>query len=549
MHWLPLVAMVITSALPSPRSPAPRPIAAATEPGRSLDNHKNYNSEYHSLSDASMSSRTDMTNSKQDHVGVSSLHSTDQSSEGLKNSNHLENASQKDFTVTTAANQTDKTSLSDTGDSQLHNNHNQVDYSLPSLINQVDYNYQDKTKQEKYLLQSKSKKDPRIDTATQRDNTDQDTDNDIVGGNLRSFHTENYRLQDGQRQGNYISPNNRKAEEYKSQDITAHEDNHLPATIQKENYFPQKTKLEEHYKMADISIQEHYSPYEYAISKDGTIATGNYDKPEKLSVADSTGNWGGELNEVQGASETDMIGGKLLGEADLLFLDTHPRVLFSPSPSPPNHPPLLLMLEGGFTEDERVGEDEEERNEGSDTYIEGPGDGKRQVESKRFDREADARSESGAETEQASHPKARPKRAQASYVGLREMSVCDAHNVWVTDKKTAVDLYGRTVTVLSEIQTLSGPLKQYFFETRCRTADPRGSGKSKAEVAPGSSGPMGVSGGSCRGVDKKQWVSMCKPKQSYVRALTADVDKKIGWRWIRIDSSCVCVLLSRATRN
>ncbi|XP_061088222.1 uncharacterized protein LOC133122311 [Conger conger] len=511
MHWLPLVAMVITSALPFPRSPAPRPIAAATEPGRSIDNHRNSNSEYNRLSDASMSLRTDTTNSKQTHKSVSSLHNTDRNSKSLKHSSHLDNASQKDFNVTTASNQTDKTSLSDTADAQSQDNHNQVDYSLPSLMDQVDYNYQDKTKQEKYLLQSETQQDPQIDIVTQRDNTYQDTDNDIVRGNLRSFHTENDRLQDVQWKGNRISPNNRKAEEYKSQDIAAHEDDRLPGTTPKENYFH---------------------------------AMGHYDKAEKLSVEDSAGNWGGELNEVYRAGEADMTGGKLLGEADLLFLDSHPRVLFSPSSSPPDHPPLMLMLEGGLTEDGRVREEDEKRDEGSDMHTDGPGGMEGQAESEGFDEEADE-----AKGEQASHTRARPKRSHASSVGPREMSVCDSHNMWVTDKKTAVDLYGDTVNVLPEIQTLTGPLKQYFFETRCRTAQLRGSGRGKAAAASGSSAPLGVSGGSCRGVDKKQWASMCKPKQSYVRALTMDVNRKVGWRWIRIDSSCVCVLLSRATRG
>ncbi len=59
---------------------------------------------------------------------------------------------------------------------------------------------------------------------------------------------------------------------------------------------------------------------------------------------------------------------------------------------------------------------------------------------------------------------------------------------------------------------------------------------------------MGVAGAGCFGVDKKQWVSECKAKQSYVRALTKDANNRIGWRWIRIDSSCVCVLLSRANQ-
>uniref|UniRef100_A0A672Z0L4 Nerve growth factor-related domain-containing protein n=1 Tax=Sphaeramia orbicularis TaxID=375764 RepID=A0A672Z0L4_9TELE len=109
-----------------------------------------------------------------------------------------------------------------------------------------------------------------------------------------------------------------------------------------------------------------------------------------------------------------------------MFLDAHPRVLFSPSPSPPEHPPILLR---------------------------------------------------------------------------GEKSVCESESVW----------------------TQTGPLKQYFYETASRP-------NLEAER---------------RGVDKKQWVSECKAKQSFVRALTKDANNRTGWRWIRIDSSCVCVLLSR----
>uniref|UniRef100_A0A3Q0S2R5 Neurotrophin-4 n=1 Tax=Amphilophus citrinellus TaxID=61819 RepID=A0A3Q0S2R5_AMPCI len=113
-------------------------------------------------------------------------------------------------------------------------------------------------------------------------------------------------------------------------------------------------------------------------------------------------------------------------------------------------------------------------------------------------------------------------------IRTRERSVCESESSWV-DKIHATDFRGQNVTVLQEIQTQTGPLKQYFYETRCRSAE-----------------RTGVAGGGCLGVDKKQWHSECKAKQSYVRALTKDSNNKIGWRWIRIDSSCVCVLLSRA---
>uniref|UniRef100_A0A8C8RGR3 Neurotrophin-4 n=1 Tax=Pelusios castaneus TaxID=367368 RepID=A0A8C8RGR3_9SAUR len=123
----------------------------------------------------------------------------------------------------------------------------------------------------------------------------------------------------------------------------------------------------------------------------------------------------------------------------------------------------------------------------------------------------------------------RVRRAEGVEAARRgEMAVCDSVSVWVTDKRTAVDIRGKTVTVLSEVQTLTGPLKQYFFETKCN--------------------PAGGTVSGCRGVDRRHWLSECKVKQSYVRALTMDSDKLIGWRWIRIDTACVCTLLSRAGR-
>ncbi|KAJ3611921.1 hypothetical protein NHX12_020201 [Muraenolepis orangiensis] len=107
-----------------------------------------------------------------------------------------------------------------------------------------------------------------------------------------------------------------------------------------------------------------------------------------------------------------------------------------------------------------------------------------------------------------------------SYRG--EYSVCDSESQWVTDKAQAVDLRNRPVNVLGQIKTsATAEVKQYFYETRCRTPKPFKNG--------------------CRGIDDKHWNSQCKTVQTYVRALTQDVNA-VGWRWIRIDTSCVCAL-------
>uniref|UniRef100_UPI003AAA8FF7 neurotrophin-3 n=1 Tax=Centroberyx gerrardi TaxID=166262 RepID=UPI003AAA8FF7 len=114
-----------------------------------------------------------------------------------------------------------------------------------------------------------------------------------------------------------------------------------------------------------------------------------------------------------------------------------------------------------------------------------------------------------------------------SYRG--EYSVCDSESQWVTDKTQAMDIRGQAVTVMAKIKTTgTQEAKQYFYETRCRTAKPSKSG--------------------CRGIDDKHWNSQCKTSQTYVRALTRERNA-VGWRWIRIDTSCVCALSRKHRRT
>ncbi|XP_036374158.1 neurotrophin-3 isoform X2 [Megalops cyprinoides] len=113
-----------------------------------------------------------------------------------------------------------------------------------------------------------------------------------------------------------------------------------------------------------------------------------------------------------------------------------------------------------------------------------------------------------------------------SYRG--EYSVCDSESQWVTDKTNAVDIRGHQVTVLGVIKTSGTEVKQYFYETKCRSAKPFKSG--------------------CRGIDDKHWNSQCKTSQTYVRALTSE-KTSVGWRWIRIDTSCVCALSRKQRRT
>lgn len=114
-----------------------------------------------------------------------------------------------------------------------------------------------------------------------------------------------------------------------------------------------------------------------------------------------------------------------------------------------------------------------------------------------------------------------------SYRG--EYSVCDSQSLWVTDRTEAVDDRGSLVTVLSKIR-LNGKdyIKQYFYETRCDSQRPYKGG--------------------CRGIDSKNWNSQCKTTQTLVRALT-QLRNAVGWRWIRIDTSCVCALSRKRRRT
>lgn len=136
---------------------------------------------------------------------------------------------------------------------------------------------------------------------------------------------------------------------------------------------------------------------------------------------------------------------------------------------------------------------------------------------------------SGGLNNAAASNKTRRKRyaEHRSYRG--EYSVCDSESQWVTDKTQAVDTRGDHVTVLAKIKTsATQDIKQYFYETRCRT-------------------PRPFKGG-CRGIDDKNWNSQCKTTQTYVRALT-QVRNSVGWRWIRIDTSCVCALSRKRHRT
>nr|QSI84021.1 nerve growth factor [Calliophis bivirgatus] len=100
-------------------------------------------------------------------------------------------------------------------------------------------------------------------------------------------------------------------------------------------------------------------------------------------------------------------------------------------------------------------------------------------------------------------------------------AVCESISAWVSDKTTATDINGRTVTVVAEINHNNNFYKQYFFETKCNNPNPVPS--------------------ECRGIDSRQWNSYCTTTDTFVNALTME-GNKASWRFIRINTACVCVI-------
>ncbi|XP_060759136.1 neurotrophin-3-like isoform X1 [Neoarius graeffei] len=134
--------------------------------------------------------------------------------------------------------------------------------------------------------------------------------------------------------------------------------------------------------------------------------------------------------------------------------------------------------------------------------------------------------ESAQDTQSTNKTRQKRYAEHKSYRG--EYSVCDSLSHWVTDKTTAVDIRGHEVSVLTDVEIKRSTMKQYFYETTCQNSKPIKSG--------------------CRGIDDKHWNSQCKTSQTYVRALTK-YNNVMTWRWIRINTSCVCALSRKHRRT
>ncbi|XP_076852750.1 uncharacterized protein ntf4 [Brachyhypopomus gauderio] len=455
MHWLPLVAMVIASALLYSQCPVPKLVAATMEPG--INNSTNSSADY---------------NSSDYHQHYNS------------NAQYTENAHHR--------------AADSRGPSDLKDN------SLPSSL-----------RPEK--PSSKRRQSPKAR---------------LAGGDTgRAEEHTGLVFQDQTQQTLHRSQDNHILTDYKSQRDQLQDHNHF-----------------------EISSEGVGTRRKNTLRKD-KARPNNGEELTITSTETSTGR--DQLLDGQstvGGAELDGVGGEAqrggampaegLDFEDEELLESHPRVLFSTSPTPPKHPPLQLLLESGLLPDDYVEEEEEEEEEEleeEDDEGQSGGDGEQmQVEKAGELRQQSYRnlllglSVSDRPGGAQQRPRRASRRKRQLDLGGPERSVCESVSNWVMGRRVAVDSHGENVTVLDKFPTKKGMLTQYFFETKCRGPDHRGA-----------RGEHGLAGSGCLGVDKKHWVSECRTKQAFVRAFTSDNRRGTGWRWIRIDLSCVCVLYSR----
>ncbi|XP_034046943.1 uncharacterized protein LOC117528425 [Thalassophryne amazonica] len=475
MHWLPLVAMVIASALPFPHKPVSRIAAAMTEPG--FDKHREHR-----------------------HDSATRLPAVDDS--------FSDDAAQKDSNVAAALSKDDGQKLQ------------KQDYVKSAVGEEVSKFTAEKQESSKSAGDDKRSVslDMTTDAGTRRTSSAKSSDSNVS--------------KDSSLPKDYIS-------ESRQQDQT----NFLDFSQRHNLMGSSEIKSERNYiRASHVSVPVTHNPLSPTASLTGQSGPQPPPLAEELTdtqIPQTESQW--TLDQAEDG--VTMEAGLGLQDGDEMLFAAHPRVLFSSSPSPPEHPPFLFMLETGVMPEDGDRDEQED----TDGHIEGHGD-------RSIDRTAPVHwADISRGTGDVVHPVKRDKRSQLIDSRRGERSVCEAESSWVTNKKTAIDSNGRMVTILQEIQTQTGPLKQYFYETRCRRAEePSDGGRPRVSKDVGravTSAGTGMAGAGCLGVDKKQWVSECKAKQSYVRALTKDANNRTGWRWIRIDSSCVCVLLSRVSRQ
>ncbi|KAK6312002.1 hypothetical protein J4Q44_G00176660 [Coregonus suidteri] len=192
MHWLPLVAMVIASALPFPHSPVASTVAAMMEPGSSLDNH---------------------TEDMDDSSSRSGSYSTLPAPQASVDYNSHSNASLKDYNLTADSGRADSTKhLSMMGVKKDYNNHIIIKKEVQTL--------KGKRKQHSYLSKSNFHTENTNSVGLNKySNTD--------GGKLGS--TNGSSRQDYPSQENYVLV------DYKSDSSRAGDDSSFTDMAQKEN--------------------------------------------------------------------------------------------------------------------------------------------------------------------------------------------------------------------------------------------------------------------------------------------------------------------------
>ncbi|XP_062335048.1 nerve growth factor [Osmerus eperlanus] len=108
------------------------------------------------------------------------------------------------------------------------------------------------------------------------------------------------------------------------------------------------------------------------------------------------------------------------------------------------------------------------------------------------------------------------------------LNVCESISLWVGNKTRATDIKGNEVTVLPDVKINNVNKKQFFFETICHSER---------------AGRVG-----CRGIDGRHWNSLCTNSHTFVRALTT-FQNLVGWRLIRINVACECVLSRKSWKH
>eukprot|EP00066_Takifugu_rubripes_P013379 XP_011602645.1 PREDICTED: uncharacterized protein LOC101069363 [Takifugu rubripes] len=101
--------------------------------------------------------------------------------------------------------------------------------------------------------------------------------------------------------------------------------------------------------LLDSVAQMQHDPGSAPQDKQRTTVTSEaaaHSSPPGTGPLFSSGRKDQNLNQEAGLSLDSIF------DQDEMFLDIHPRVLFSTSSSPPKHPPLLLMLESGLLEEQ-----------------------------------------------------------------------------------------------------------------------------------------------------------------------------------------------------